>query len=788
MCTVLHEIGIDDVIPFVADWPRAKFRAMENYISACIEFNLPFAMGDDQISAYLDKLDEAFYAASTLEGHWGTLKRVCHAIGFKVVHKHEVHYKAVKADCREVKDNKLPVSRELLIQLCEAALVVFTGYTACLARAIFISAWAFSMRICEYCNVQVWKKPKDKFEENHNLRYSAIKVTKRGLTARFLSDKTSKAGDPIKRRSVFWKKLPDFAKPVMLAYRILRKGTNFFSKEDGTALDRNDFLNILEPCLLHTGWCHLAVTPHSFRQGRASTEVNEGVSIEEIKHSCRWSATSKAFDAYCRTDLVMMRPDAIYREYPQSRKCWKTKRLSWITRHFVQTPGPAEKHAHHTMLSEEFPEQFEEMKALNELPENYPAPECLVRMKALQADRESGIYIKEQEKAEEQKQWKLRRREMHAAACRRVTSSRKYDFFKSRSTLGLAGPSPSKNLSEFINQAVYGEKADHSHFFSGKKSRISRTCPGKRQHTGREDMAVGKKKTTSRSSQTGPVKRIGDCTTKVHRETDGWPRIMYKGTPTPVHEDAIDLIPKIDYYQFDFRETMGNCKLVPVEGSREKVKEGKTWSIKSRRCVAHAIKRRISPRYRKKNYNRAAGVPFFIMRSHARLVHHFTLEYMVKGADGLPMEEKQPDPDVTDDEYEERVLDNYAAKPEDYELFADENVTAEYRYRYRETTDKNRKEGTSYRKAPPRAKKTEQNPQASTAHSRHEELLLTKPLSVVVRRLSQHEIEKAVKKPVEDITNKIEFVDNLWTDEDEHSEDKWITNKQGELALEITLD
>ena len=126
---------------------------MKNYILACIEFNLPFAMGDDQISAFLDKLDEAFYAASTLEGQWGTLKRVCHAIKFTVVHKHEVHYKAVKADCREVKDNKLPVSRELLIQLCEAALVIFTGYTACLARAIFISAWAFSMRICEYCNV-----------------------------------------------------------------------------------------------------------------------------------------------------------------------------------------------------------------------------------------------------------------------------------------------------------------------------------------------------------------------------------------------------------------------------------------------------------------------------------------------------------------------------------------------------------------------------------------------------------------------------------------------------------
>ena len=168
--TVLHEMGVNDVIAFVADWPRAKFCAIENYISACIEFNLPFPLGDEQISAFLDKLDEAFYVASTLEAQWGTLKKVCHELKFPILQKHDIHYKAVKSDCREVKDNKLLVSQELLVQLCETALVLFTGYSACLARAIFISAWAFSMRICEYCNV--WKKLTDKFEENHNLRAS----------------------------------------------------------------------------------------------------------------------------------------------------------------------------------------------------------------------------------------------------------------------------------------------------------------------------------------------------------------------------------------------------------------------------------------------------------------------------------------------------------------------------------------------------------------------------------------------------------------------------------------
>ena len=405
----------------------------------------------------------------------------------------------------------------------------------------------------------------------------------------------------------------------------------------------------------------------------------------------------------------------------------------------------------------------------------------------LQADRESEIFIKEQERAEEQKQWKLKRREMHAAACRRAASSCKYDFYKSHSTLGLAGPSPSKNLSEFINQAVYGNKTDHVHFFSGKKSHISRTCPGKRKNKVREDMTVEKKAMTSRSSQTGPVKQIGDCTKKVQREKDGWLLIMYKEKPTSVHEDAIDLIPKIDYYQFDFRETMGTCKLVPVEGTRDKVKEGKTWSIWSRRCIAHAIKCQISPQYRSKNYNRGAGIPFSVTRTHARLVHHFTLEYMVKGADELPVEEREQDPDITDDEYEQRVLANYAAKPEDYELFADENVMAEYRYRYHKMTEKNRKEGTLY---PKRTKNTEQITKRRREKRPYQEMLLTKPLSVMVHRLSQHEIDEATSRMSgANSSEELQFVDNLWSDDEGSSDgDKWVTTKQGELALEMTLD
>ena len=96
------------MIAFVSDWPATRFCA--------IEFNLPFMLGCPQISAFLDRLDECYYVPSTLDAQWGTIKSVPHELKFNIDHKHLVHFKAMKADCREVADIRLPVSRELLVE------------------------------------------------------------------------------------------------------------------------------------------------------------------------------------------------------------------------------------------------------------------------------------------------------------------------------------------------------------------------------------------------------------------------------------------------------------------------------------------------------------------------------------------------------------------------------------------------------------------------------------------------------------------------------------------------
>ena len=84
------------------------------------------------------------------------------------------------------------------------------------------------MCISEYSSVSVWQKLTDKFNKAHNIRYYAIRVSRTGLSIRFISDKTAKAGDPIKHHTIAWKLLPDFAKGVKQCYEILRKGENYF--------------------------------------------------------------------------------------------------------------------------------------------------------------------------------------------------------------------------------------------------------------------------------------------------------------------------------------------------------------------------------------------------------------------------------------------------------------------------------------------------------------------------------------------------------------------------------
>ena len=51
-------------------------------------------------------------------------------------------------------------------------------------------------------------------------------------------------------------------------------------------------------------------------------------------------------------------------------------------------------------------------------------------------------------------------------------------------------------------------------------------------------------------------------------------------------------------------------------------------------------------------------------------------EYMKKGDNGLPVK-MDKDPEVTDDEYEEKVKEAYRRKPKDYELLLMKSIHSE---------------------------------------------------------------------------------------------------------------
>ena len=147
---------------------------------------------------------------------------------------------------------------------------------------------------------------------------------------------------------------------------------NFFCKEDGQPLDRNDVLNLLDICLLQTSYKKLKLTPHSFRQERALEETLAGCDFEALQHECRWSKQSRAFDAYACSDLVALPLKQVHDQYPKYRQVWTTARLRYLSQMVVETEGCPSHHPHTRVLRIDFLTAIEVLKPY--LPDFYPHP------------------------------------------------------------------------------------------------------------------------------------------------------------------------------------------------------------------------------------------------------------------------------------------------------------------------------------------------------------------------------------------------------------------------------
>ena len=213
---------------------------------------------------------------------------------------------------------------------------------------MFITAWGRFMRISEYTKVRSGVR-------DHNIAALSLNITDEGLGISFMSDKTSQASTYPQHRLVRWSFLPTRARLIMEDYKEIRPQVfHFFMKMDGQQVTRNDFINILDLCLLHMTYRFLSVVPHSFHTGGASTARLEGENILNICSDGRWGEKSSAIESYLQLNLISMTPEQIFEEKIHYRRQWSNTRLAYLARVMVQTVGSLA-HPHTVLLNTYFP-------------------------------------------------------------------------------------------------------------------------------------------------------------------------------------------------------------------------------------------------------------------------------------------------------------------------------------------------------------------------------------------------------------------------------------------------
>ena len=256
-------MGVNEPELEVHDWTPGRFGTVLQFTAACDLAELPLEWNPEQIIAFLDMIDAKHYAMTTIDAFWGNLKRIGKALNKNVTKGQWMYFEAVWDNGKSTKDDRLPVSRELLIQLCARADKMLKGFNKKWAKAIFMSTFGFCMRLSEFADQKSYCCG---LMLNYNLKSSCIRIADSDFSAAFESDKTSMKGNPVKHCTILWEDLPPGAKAIIENYDNSHPdSTWFFCKNDKWTLTRNEALNLLDLCLLQTNWRHLKITPHSFR-------------------------------------------------------------------------------------------------------------------------------------------------------------------------------------------------------------------------------------------------------------------------------------------------------------------------------------------------------------------------------------------------------------------------------------------------------------------------------------------------------------------------------------------
>ena len=487
--TVLTTLGIAKPDIFVTGWPSHRFRAVANFKEACSSFKIPLVLGQEQISAFLEHLQDKNYVLATLQKNWATIKVLAEELKVEITHEMKIHYNYVMDHCKQITEGRLPVTTLLLTQLITAADEVLSGYNALLAKSMFICAFAFSMRVGEYtCNPG---KKRGTFYREHNVLANSIKIATDRLTITFQSDKTFRTARSFKHRDLEWSKLPQGSKEILEQYVQSRPDAkHFFCRQDGRSVIRQFFVDLLDVCLLQTDWAPMTLTPHSFRQGRLCQGLFDGEDLMKLIRDGRWSMSSAAVEHYTRTSFAALSPQEIVQQCPEFHREWTPKRLAFLSENMVESGGQAENHPHTRALQKWCPLQFRQIGRA--LPSRYPCQFAAARMQKEVTDRESRIYLKKQVQERERIRQEFAKKQLTAEKIRRGSLAERYNLSKT---------TPATTTMEAL--------------------------PGR---SAAKQMAENEVQTTF------------EYVTEV-------PQLVYKGQLVPVHTDALDLIPQSNVFK-----------------------------------------------------------------------------------------------------------------------------------------------------------------------------------------------------------------------------------------------
>ena len=622
----------EDIRSFTAGMGAKGYSALANFHVACEHFNLPLAWGSKQVKAFLIFINYKYYSAPYVARMWHTIQSLGKLLSQPLSSEQEADYELVYQQAKDIQDNKVPVSKKLLHQLCKAADLIFEEYNASLAKAMFTAAWAGYMRVGEY------SRTSDKDGNKHNLKADALITSPAGLSITFRSDKTSKSADPFKHRFISWRSLPAGSQDAFRDYDRLRplKAINYFCREDGVELTRSVVLNLLDACILLTPFRLLNVTPHCFRLGAASHDRLHGLSMVDILEKGRWRPQSKAIEAYTRPDMVVLQPQDLFDRLPKYRRIWRFQRLNFLSRCMVEVGSPLRIHPFQQVLDTHFPSL---RNYQTEEPDGYPYEAARDRLAELKYNREHEVYLRIMEEEEAKKIRECFSRGQTAAVVRRNTQQRIRQGplpFSYSTPSAVAGVSDNRQTQASVCKQDSGSQTDHVVVLSsGEALQLA-------------------------SRAIVPVQGI-----RLPNRRTNFAEKVQGATSSEKLFEVFSLGEKLALSKQQLQQRRRKDPALTVR--KRSYTASRKFELRAK------IRRRISRRYREhRNQSTKGGVtqpPIKKTESMIKMIEFFMAEIQEKGESGLPvrMDEWDPVDPVEEEAYEREVMLAYEQKPVNYE-------------------------------------------------------------------------------------------------------------------------